>query len=62
MSKVRPEILAFMHAAQALLAKDSDMPLSEEEMNVMLTYVAELNKLLEVGDGPQGNDFPDGHA
>ena len=67
MSIIRPEVLAFLRAAQALVSADEQggsLPLSDEETDKIVNCMTKLEKLLKDGEGHldgDGHPGSDGH-
>ena len=58
MASIRPEVLAFLRAAQTLISSEDaerSLPLSDEETDKLVEVITQLNKLLQDGEA-----FPDG--
>ena len=62
MSTMRPEVLAFLRAAQALISSEDaerSLPLSDEETDRIVECVTKLNRILEDGEISPDGDLPD---
>ena len=63
MSIIRPEVLAFVRAAQALISlepQETPLPLSDDETDKIVNCVTNLEKVLQHGDRPrlEGDGHP----
>ena len=48
MASIRPEILAFMQAAEALIKRSTSEPLSDEEADELSRYLGRLEDTLHL--------------
>lgn len=62
MSPIRPEVLAFLRAAQVLVTTEEGsqpLPLSDEETDIIVACMTRLDNLLQDGGLPRSDG--DGH-